>query len=76
MWTEAESWELMKWVCWALAETGQLRPVEEGCWAGSGCCLTGLRVWSEMTAAAAAAAVVGLEAAAVQVDADVAALRC
>lgn len=76
MWTEAESWELMKWVCWVLAETGQLRPVEEGCWAGLGCCLMGQRVWSEMTAAAAAAVVVGLEAAAVQVDADVAALRC
>lgn len=44
---------------------------------GWGCCLTGQKVLSEMAAAAAAAAaVVGSEAVAAQVDADVAAPHC
>lgn len=75
MWAETESRELMKWVCWAWGEKGQLKLGEEGCWAGWGCCLMGQKVLSEM-AAAAVAAVVGLEAVVVQVDADVAAPHC
>lgn len=80
MWAETESWELMKWVCWAWGERGQLRLGGEGCWAGWGCCLWGQKVLSAM--AAAVAAVVGLvaevvaAAAVVQVDADVAAPHC
>lgn len=41
---------------------------------GWGCCLFGEKVWTEMAAAAAAAVDWGV--AVVQVDADVAALRC
>lgn len=75
MWTVAESWGLMKWMCWASAVTGRLKLEGAGCWVGLGYCLKGRRVWSAM--AAAVAAVVGWEAAAaVQVDAGVAALRC
>ena len=80
------SWEVLKWVCWAWGERGRLRLGEGGCWAGWVCCLRGQRVLSEVAAAAAAVAaaavvaVVGLVAevvaAAVQVDADVAAPRC
>lgn len=71
MWAETESWELMKWVCWAWGEKEQLRLGEEDCWVGLGYCLMGQKVLSEM----AVAAVVGLEAV-VEVDADVAALHC
>lgn len=42
---------------------------------GWGCCLFGEKVWTEMAAAAVAAAV-DWGVAVVQVDADVAALRC
>lgn len=75
MWAETESWELMKWVCWVWGEKEQLRLGEEGCWAGWGYCLMGQKVLSEMAAAAAVAAVVGLEVV-VEVDADVAAPHC
>lgn len=50
-----------------------------GCWGGWGCCLKGLRVLSELSAAVAAAAGLVAEnfaAAVVQVDADVAAPHC
>lgn len=43
---------------------------------GWGCCLTGQKVLSEVAAAAAVVAVVGSEAVAAQVDADVAAPHC
>lgn len=74
MWTEAESWGLMKRMCWTSAEMGRLKPEGGGCWAGLGYCLMGRRVWSAIVAAA----VVGWEAVAavVQVDAGVAAPRC
>lgn len=73
MW--AESWKLMKWVCWVWGEGGQLRLGVEGCWAGWGC-LRGLRVLSEVAAAAAAVGWLAEVVAAAQVDADVAALHC
>lgn len=80
MWAETESWELMKWVCWARGEKGQLRLGEEDCWAGWGCCLRGQKVLSEVAAAVAAAVDLVAEVVAavvvVQVDADVAAPHC
>lgn len=80
MWAETESWELRKWVCWARRERGRLRLAEEGYLAGSGCCLRGQKVLSEVAVAVAAAVGLVAEVVAavvvVQVDADVAAPHC
>jgi len=56
---------------------GQWMLAEEGCWAGWGCCLKGPKVSPEEAAVAAATGLTfEIVAAAVQTDADVAALHC